>query len=84
MLVIRERLYAHPVDHMMFAACMAVSFITFFYILLVPFFIIDIWLYVFYASVNFTNYVFIAMLMYTYCYVCSVIKGCSGSMIHVK
>jgi len=40
MFVIRGRLYAHPVDHMMFVACTAVSFIMFFYILLFPFFII--------------------------------------------
>ena len=60
---------------------LAVSFITFFHILLVPFFLsLYIWLYVLYASVC-VNYVLlllclciiIVMFMYAYFYVCSVL-----------
>jgi len=39
------------IDHMMFAAYMAFSFITFFRVLLVPFLSLYIWLYVLYAFV---------------------------------
>jgi hypothetical protein len=38
------------IDHMKFAACVAVSFITFFYVLLVTFLSLYIWLYVSSAS----------------------------------
>ena len=62
------------IDQMKFAAYMALSFITFFHIVLAPFFnhCIYIWLYVLYASVEFCKlYNFIAMCMYSYCCVCS-------------
>jgi len=32
-----------------------------------------IWLYVLWLRLNFVNYVFLIMFMYSYCYVCSVI-----------
>jgi hypothetical protein len=69
---------------MKLAAYMAFSFVTFFHILLVPYFIIIctcIWLYVLYASVQFCKLcifivclcVLVVMFMYFYCCVCSVL-----------
>ena len=70
-------------DHMKFAAITAFSFITFFHIFLVPFFLLlYIWLHVMYAVVQFCKLcIFIVMFMYSYCSVlfcvfCFIVSFC--------
>ena len=59
---------------MKFAAYMAVSFITFVYIPLVPFFIIVYMVVCFVCfCLIFKLFTFIVMFMYSCCYVCSVL-----------
>ena len=42
---------------------MALSFITFLHILLAPFLLLCIWLYVLYASIKFVNYVILLLCL---------------------
>jgi hypothetical protein len=70
------------IDHRKSAACMALSFITFFRILWLHFLSLYIWLYVLYASVC-VNYVFlflclcILIVMYVkFCVFCCIVLFC--------
>jgi len=65
------------VDHMKFADCVVFLFITFFHVLLIPFFIIVYTVVCFCMLLfNFVNYVFIVMFIYFNCYVYKFLLLC--------